>query len=73
MNGKRTFAGLGTWQGWIASSEMDNALNFGYQFEIIKGYQFETGDLFSEYVNKMYNLRLMYDQYSFIIFNIIIL
>src|SRR5450631_3634555 len=35
-------------------------LKFGYQFEILNGYQFDKGDLFSGYVNKMYNLRLQY-------------
>ena len=56
--GIRTIAGLGTWYGWICSSELDNAIKFGYEFEILSGYQFKTGDIFSEYVNKMYNLRL---------------
>jgi DNA polymerase type B, organellar and viral len=39
---------------------MDNAVKYGYTFEIIKGYQFEQGDLFSGYVNKMYGLRNEY-------------
>ena len=56
----RTIAGLGSWQGWIASHEMDNAMKFGYQFEIIRGYQFELGDIFSTYIEKLYNLRLQY-------------
>jgi len=30
--------------------------------EILKGYQFEKGDIFSGYVNKMYNLRLQYSK-----------
>jgi hypothetical protein len=58
--GIRTIAGLGTWTGWICSAEMDNAMKYGYTFEIIKGYEFKLGDIFSEYVNKMYNLRLQY-------------
>ena len=40
-NGLRTIAGLGTWYGMIYSAEMDNAVKFGYTFEIISGYQFE--------------------------------
>jgi hypothetical protein len=39
---------------------MDNAINFGYTFEIIKGYQFKQGDLFSKFVNTLYELRLKY-------------
>ena len=57
---ERTIAGLGTWTGWISSMEMDNAIKYGYQFEILNGYQFDKGNLFKEYVNKMYKLRLEY-------------
>ena len=60
IKGHGTVAGLGSWTGWISSMEMDNAVKFGYTFEIIKGYQFEQGDLFSSYVNKLYNLRMEY-------------
>lgn len=58
--GIRTIAGLGSWTGWICSTEMNNAIKFGYTFEILRGYTFETGDIFSEFVNSMYNLRLEY-------------
>jgi len=60
VNGIRTIAGLGSWSAWITSSEMDNAMKFGYTFKIIKGYQFDKGDIFSKMVNKCYNLRLQY-------------
>jgi hypothetical protein len=63
-NGIRTIAGLGSWTGWIFSAEMDNALKYGYQFEIIKGYEFQKGYIFKEYVDKMYNLRLEYPKGS---------
>jgi len=59
-DGLRTIAGLGSWEGWICSTELDNAVKLGYTFEILKGYEFKTGDIFSEYINKMYNLRLEY-------------
>jgi hypothetical protein len=59
-NGLRTVAGLGTWQGWIYSKEMDNAVKYGYTFEIINGYLFQKGDLFNAFINKFYNLRLQY-------------
>ena len=62
VNGLRTIAGLGTWEGWIFSKEMDNAMKYGYQFNIIKGYEFEKADIFSDYVNKLYNLRLKYSK-----------
>jgi hypothetical protein len=62
VNGLRTIAGLGSWTGWICSSEMDNAVTFGYQFEILNGYEFKKGDIFSSYVDKMYNLRLQFEK-----------
>ena len=61
-NGIRTIAGLGSWTGWIYSAEMDNAIKFGYQFEILRGYEFKKGFIFKDYVTKMYNLRLEYDK-----------
>jgi hypothetical protein len=60
--GLRTVAALGTWNGWIFSAEMDNAVKFGYTFEILKGYEFNKGYIFKEYVNTMYELRLQYDK-----------
>jgi len=60
--GIRTIAGLGQWEGWIYSAEMDNAIKHKYQFEIIRGYEFKQGFIFREYVEKMYNLRMQYDK-----------
>ena len=59
-NGITTIAGLGSWEAWIFSAEMDNAIKFGYTFEILKGYQFKKGFIFKEYISNMYNLRLQY-------------
>ncbi len=58
--GYRTIAGLGTWDGWIFSSSMDKCKTLGYQFEIIKGYQFEKAIIFKDYVETMYKLRKQY-------------
>ena len=58
--GIRTIAGLGTWFGWIYSEEMYNAIKFGYQFKILKGYLFNKGILFNEFINKLYKLRMEY-------------
>jgi len=58
--GLRTIAGLGSWEGWIYSKELDNALKYGYTFEILHGYQFEQGNLFNKYILYMYSLRLSY-------------
>lgn len=59
-NGTRTIAPLGTWEDMIFSKEMDNAMKFGYKFEIIWGYTFESAYIFSDYVSYLYNFRLNY-------------
>jgi hypothetical protein len=59
-DGTRTIAGLGTWEGWILSGEMDNAVNYGYSFNIIRGYKFAKKNIFKGYVEKLYKLRLEY-------------
>jgi hypothetical protein len=59
-DGIRTIAGLGTWNSWIFSSEMDNAIKYGYSFEILKGYEFKKGNIFKSYVETLYNLRIQY-------------
>ena len=60
-NGIRTVAGLGNWEGWVFSGEMDNSMKYGYQFEILKGYQFESrNDIFTDYVETLFNLRINY-------------
>jgi hypothetical protein len=59
-DGTRTIAGLGTWEGWIFSGEMDNAVNYGYSFNIIRGYKFAKKNIFKGYVEKLYKLRLEY-------------
>jgi hypothetical protein len=59
-DGTRTIAGLGSWTGWVFSEEMDNAIKYGYTFEILHGYKFKRAVIFREYVERMYNLRLKY-------------
>ena len=59
-DGIRTVAGLGSYEGWISSDEMDNATKYGYQFVIIRGYLFEGKVIFKDYVEKLYQLRQEY-------------
>jgi len=47
--GIRTIAGLGQWEGWIYSAEMDNAIKHKYEFEIVRGYEFKKGFIFKDY------------------------
>lgn len=58
--GTRTVAGLGTWDGWIYSEEYEAAIKLGYKIDIMRGYVFKKGIIFKDYIEKMYNLRLMY-------------
>lgn len=44
----------------LFSKEMDNAEKYGYKFEILWGYQFNTKVVFKDYINDLYNLRLTY-------------
>jgi len=59
-NGLRTIAPLGEWSDMIFSSELDNAVKLGYQFEILWGYKFEPKNVFKSYVDCLYALRLEY-------------
>ena len=55
-----TIAPLGEWEDMIFSAELDNAIKFGYQFEILWGYTFERKNIFKEYVDTLFALRQKY-------------
>ena len=59
-DGLRTVAPLGRWSDMIFSSELDNAVKYGYKFEILWGYKFQRKNIFKDYVDTLYNLRLQY-------------
>ena len=40
-NGKRTISPLGQWNGWYFSEELYNSLEYGYRYEVHRGYIFE--------------------------------
>ena len=42
---------VGTWEGWYHSDELINAAKFGYKYEIIEGYLFESAPIFNEYID----------------------
>jgi hypothetical protein len=44
----------------IFSEELNNAIKFGYKFEILWGYKFERKNIFKDYVDTLYSLRLNY-------------
>lgn len=47
----------GTWTAWYYGEEIKNAIKLGYQFEILEGYLFEGNDLFSNYVNRLNQIK----------------
>jgi DNA polymerase type B, organellar and viral len=59
-NGK-TMAPLGSWEGWYVTEELKYAKSCGYQVEVLKGYHWGTkADIFSGYVDTLYQNRLKY-------------
>ena len=61
-NGIKTISPVGTWSMWIFSVEMDNAMKYGYTFEIMKGYKFEKSIIFKNYIDFLYSLRCQYSK-----------
>lgn len=55
--GIRTISPLGTWTSMIFSEEMFNAMKYGYSFEILRGYTFERGNIFKNYVTDLYKIK----------------
>lgn len=60
--GIRTVAPLGQWNDMLFSKEMDNALKYGYKFEILWGYKFKSKNIFKNYIDCLYELRLKFDK-----------
>lgn len=57
----KVIAPIGSWTGWYCSEELKLAQRYGYQIEVIEGYHWSNQEIiFSEYVNKLYDLRLTY-------------
>jgi len=59
-NGRVT-APSGTWIDWYCSEELKLAVKYGYKVEVLKAYHWESqSDLFSGYVDTLYNYRLTF-------------
>ncbi len=56
-NGIRTVSTLGTWNDIIFSEEMDNAIKYGYKFNILNGYLFEKANIFKDYIDILYEIK----------------
>jgi DNA polymerase type B, organellar and viral len=59
-DGIRTISALGKYQDMLFSPEMDNAMKYGYKFDILWGYTFSKGFIFNKFISDLYNLRLNY-------------
>lgn len=55
--GYRTITPLGHWTGHYFSDELYNAAKFGYKFKVLRGYLFKRGDVFSGYVDTLYEWK----------------
>jgi hypothetical protein len=54
-----TIAPTGNFSGYYCTEELKNAIKYGYEVEVTHGYHWETkADIFSNYVNTLYKLRL---------------
>lgn len=53
----RTIAPIGNWTGHYFSDELYNASKYGYKFKIKRGYLFDRGNLFTDYVDFLYDLK----------------
>ena len=56
-SGLITITPIGTWSGVYFSEEINNAKKYGYKFNIIRGYTFDKGYIFSEYITNLYNIK----------------
>jgi len=48
---------IGNWEGWYSSEELVNAERFGYTYDILEGYLFESAPIFKDYIDKLYNIK----------------
>ena len=60
-SGWRTIFPVGSWTGWYFSEELKNASKYGYIFEIHEGFLFDKTNLFSEFVEKLYTMKVSLD------------
>jgi hypothetical protein len=61
-NGIRTIASLGTWTDVLFSEDIYNAMKFGYKFEIMEGYTFDSNNVFNGIITDLYQMRLKYSK-----------
>jgi hypothetical protein len=55
--GIRTISALGNWRNVYSNNEIVKGLELNYKFKIFRGYLFEKGDIFSEIIDKLYEIK----------------
>lgn len=60
-NNLRTFAPTGSFKGWFHTEEIIEAVNLGYKVNIVSGYLFEEAEIFTDYVNDLYRIKMEAD------------
>nr|YP_010852503.1 DNA polymerase [Aureoboletus raphanaceus]WGL38732.1 DNA polymerase [Aureoboletus raphanaceus] len=62
INSPRTFAPVGKFTGWFHTEEIINAMKYGYTFKVISGYLFEEDDIFINYIEDLYRIKVDADK-----------
>ena len=52
-----TIYGTGNWTAWYNSSELNNALKFGYKYTILAGYLFDSEYIFDDYITDINHMK----------------
>ena len=61
INGQtRTISPIGEWKYWYFSEDLRNAAKLGYTFEVLRGYLFDKEEVFTDFVEDLYQMRLKY-------------
>lgn len=61
-NNLRTFSPVGNFKGWFHTEEILEAMKLGYKVKIISGYLFEEGEIFSDYIDDLYQIKMDADK-----------
>jgi hypothetical protein len=61
-NSPRTFAPVGSFKGWFHTEELLEAMKLGYKINIISGYLFEEADIFTDYIDDLYQIKMEADK-----------
>lgn len=58
---QKLFFPLGKWRGWYAFPFIEKALSLGYKIKPLRVYEFESANIFKEYVETFYKLKCEQD------------